>query len=418
MRWPFTKKSTGIAKKALSQPDSDLMALLTASASGSLSNATALQVPSVAAAVRIISEAVACLDIRVLRKTSNGETDDKTHPVYGLLTGDVNGWTSGAEFIRDLVAEALTRDSGAIAWVNRVNGKPAEIIHYVPGIIAVTYENSREPSFKLNGQKIDSRDIIHLRSGLGKCPLTLARDAIATAYTMAMHANQLFRNGAKPSGVIEVPGSLGDEALKKMRAGWQAGVQGSRGRADSAGWMHGRGLAYARYVHSRFPGFGAAWAAWVVDVSVQVRTGQVKIHKIVVGQDTGMVVNPDGVRHQIQGNVIQMLGRTLKERVQFDGRGVTALEWGAYPIATFADVPDIDVLQMPRQDQPPLGAGESASVPAPAAIANALFDATGRRFYRAPFTPDQVLAALQQEPAHREPAQRTARLRQAVARSG
>jgi len=231
MRWPFTKKSTGIAQKALSQPDSDLMALLTANANGSISNATALSVPAVAAAVRIISEAVASLDIRVLCKTPNGETDDKEHPAYGLLTGDVNGWTSGAEFIRDLVAEALTRDSGAMAWVNRVNGKPAEIIHYIPGIIAVTYENSREPIFSLNGQKIDSRDIIHLRAGLGKCPLTLARDAIATAYTMATHANQLFRNGAKPSGVIEVPGSLGDEALKKMRAGWQAAYGG----ADNSG---------------------------------------------------------------------------------------------------------------------------------------------------------------------------------------
>jgi len=231
MRWPFTKKSTGINQKALSQPDSDLMALLTANASGSISNAVALSVPAVAAAVRIISEAVACLDIRVLRKVGIGEVDDKEHPAFRLLTGDVNGWTSGAEFIRDLVAEALTRDSGAIAWVNRVNDKPAEIIHYNPGIITVTYENSREPIFKLNGQKIDSRDIIHLRAGLGKCPLTLARDAIATAYTMATHANQLFRNGAKPSGVIEVPGSLGDEALKKMRAGWQAAYGG----ADNSG---------------------------------------------------------------------------------------------------------------------------------------------------------------------------------------
>lgn len=179
-----------------------------------------------------------------------------------------------------------------------------------------------------------------------------------------------------------------------QRAGWTPGAPGSRGEPDPQGWMHGRGVAYARYVHSRFPGFGAAWAAWVIDVSVHAQTGQVKVRRVVVGQDTGMVVNPDGVRHQIQGNVIQMLGRTLKERVSFDTQGVTALEWGAYPIATFADVPEIVVLQMPRQDEPPMGAGESSSVPAPAAIANALFDATGRRFYCAPFTPDVIVAAL------------------------
>ncbi len=184
-------------------------------------------------------------------------------------------------------------------------------------------------------------------------------------------------------------------------AAWSPGAKGSRGEPDAQGWMHGRGVSYARYVHSRFPGFGAAWAAWVVDLSVHAATGQVKVRRIVVGQDTGMVVNPDGVRHQIQGNVIQMLGRVLKERVSFDVRGVTALEWGAYPITTFTDVPEIKVLQMPRQDEPPMGSGESASVPAPAAIANALFDATGRRFYRAPFTPDVLLETLRQ-PAWRD----------------
>ncbi|MCB5364462.1 xanthine dehydrogenase family protein molybdopterin-binding subunit [Pusillimonas sp. CC-YST705] len=179
-------------------------------------------------------------------------------------------------------------------------------------------------------------------------------------------------------------------------AEWVPGTRGSRGEPDAQGWMHGRGVSYARYIHSRFPGFGAAWAAWVVDLSVHAQTGQVKVQKIVVGQDTGMVVNPDGVRHQIHGNVIQMLGRTLKERVSFDEQGVTALEWGAYPLATFVDIPPIEVLQIPRQDEPPMGSGESASVPAPAAIANALFDATGRRFYEAPFTPDVVLMALRQ----------------------
>jgi len=73
---------------------------------------------------------------------------------------------------------------------------------------------------------------------------------------------------------------------------------------------------------------------------------------------------------------------------------VASREWGGYPIIGFKDLPPIDVLLMPRQDEPPMGAGESASVPGPAAIANALFDATGRRFYAAPFTPDAVRAVL------------------------
>jgi len=183
------------------------------------------------------------------------------------------------------------------------------------------------------------------------------------------------------------------EATAK-RAQWRAGTRGSRGKPDADGLLHGRGIAYARYVHSKFPGFGAAWAAWVIDLCVDPATGRMRVERIVVGQDTGMIVNPDGVRHQIHGNVIQTLSRCLLEKVVFDEAGVASREWGGYPIIGFKDVPAIDVLLMPRQDEPPMGAGESASVPGPAAIANALFDATGKRFYEAPFTPEAVRAVL------------------------
>ena len=182
-------------------------------------------------------------------------------------------------------------------------------------------------------------------------------------------------------------------------ANWQQGAPGSRGVPDAQGLLHGRGVSYARYTHSRFPGFGAAWNAWVVDLSVHAASGRVRVNRVVVGQDTGMVVNPDGVRHQVQGNVIQMLSRSLKEEVAFDAKGVVDLEWGAYPIAQFTDIPPIDVVLVERQDQPPMGAGESSSVPGPAAIANALFDATGVRFRKAPFTPETILAGLASEPA-------------------
>ena len=109
------------------------------------------------------------------------------------------------------------------------------------------------------------------------------------------------------------------------------------------------------------------------------------------------MINPDGVRHQIHGNVIQSTSRALMEEVSFDRSAVTSREWGAYPIITFPDVPEIDVLMLPRQDQPPLGVGESASVPSAAAIANAIFDATGVRFREPPFTPERILAGLRGE---------------------
>ncbi|MCA8094752.1 molybdopterin-dependent oxidoreductase [Burkholderia anthina] len=182
------------------------------------------------------------------------------------------------------------------------------------------------------------------------------------------------------------------------RAGWtpRAGRGKERDGRDGARVVRGRGIAYARYVHSRFPGFGAAWSAWIVDLSVDRVSGEIRIERVTVGQDTGTMINPDGVRHQIHGNVIQVLSRTLKERVRFADGKVASREWASYPILTFDEVPDVDVVLMPRQGEPPLGAGESASVPGPAAVANALFDATGVRVYAPPFTPETVRAALRE----------------------
>jgi nicotinate dehydrogenase subunit B len=161
--------------------------------------------------------------------------------------------------------------------------------------------------------------------------------------------------------------------------------------------VRGRGFAYALYVHSKFPGFGAAWSAWIADVAVNKATGDVSVTRVVAGQDSGLMINPDGVRHQIHGNVIQSTSRALMEEVSFDRNAVTSREWGAYPIITFPNIPKIDVLMLPRQDQPPLGVGESASVPSAAAIANAIFDATGVRFRELPFTPERILAGLRGE---------------------
>lgn len=158
--------------------------------------------------------------------------------------------------------------------------------------------------------------------------------------------------------------------------------------------VRGRGFAYAVYVHGPFPGKAAAWSAWVADVAVNKATGDVAVTHVTVGQDSGLVINPDGVRHQIHGNVIQSTSRALMEEVTFEPSAVASREWGGYPIITFPDVPKIDVVIVERQDQPPLGVGESASVPSAAAIANAIFDATGVRFRELPFTPDRIRAGL------------------------
>jgi nicotinate dehydrogenase subunit B len=201
----------------------------------------------------------------------------------------------------------------------------------------------------------------------------------------------------------------------RMRTGPQENADGGLGSGGDI--LFGQGFAYARYVHSKWPGYGAAWAAWVADVEVNSKTGEVNVRRVVVGHDAGMMVNPAGVEHQIHGNVIQTTSRALMEEVRFapqQAGGATAgevvvgqpqsgvvasREWGSYPIINFRQVPVIEVMHMPRQGEAPLGAGESSSVPGTAAIANAIFDATGVRFRSPPFTPEVVRAALNPLPA-------------------
>jgi nicotinate dehydrogenase subunit B len=179
------------------------------------------------------------------------------------------------------------------------------------------------------------------------------------------------------------------------RAGWEPHVGPKAQDLDPAGIVRGRGFAQARYVHGDWPGVGAAWSAWVADVAVNRATGEVTVTRVVVGQDTGMMINPAGVAHQVHGNVVQSTSRVLKEEVTFsETTAVASREWGSYPILTFPELPAVDVLLMDRQREAPLGAGESASVPSAAAIVNAVYDATGVRFRELPLTPERVLAGL------------------------
>ncbi|CAM4227476.1 Aldehyde oxidase/xanthine dehydrogenase a/b hammerhead domain-containing protein [Bordetella tumbae] len=179
------------------------------------------------------------------------------------------------------------------------------------------------------------------------------------------------------------------------RAGWQTGPS-PRLHADPQRphIRRGRGFAQHQYVHGTFPGVGSAYCAWICDVEVDLDRATVRVLKVWIGYDCGLVINPAGVRHQIHGNVIQSVSRALMERVAFDDTGVVSREWGGYPIIRFGDIPDIDILIMPTQDQPPLGAGESGSVPSAAAIANAVFDATGLRLRRVPFDSAEVRRGL------------------------
>jgi CO/xanthine dehydrogenase Mo-binding subunit len=107
------------------------------------------------------------------------------------------------------------------------------------------------------------------------------------------------------------------------------------------------------------------------------------------------MVNPDCVQNQLEGCILQSLSRTVFEEVVFDRSRVTSVDWSSYPILTFPDTPAIEFELVNRPDQPPIGVGEAASTPVPAALGNAVFDATGVRLRTAPLRAERVKAALQ-----------------------
>lgn len=138
--WPFSRKAATPETKSLATPDAALEALFgltpTTNSGLVLSAQGALRVPVVANAIQLISEAVASLDIFVKRIDGGNEIDEPDHPVLYLLRGEANDWTSGFELIRQIVTDALMHDSGGLAWINRVNGEPREIIRYRAGTLS------------------------------------------------------------------------------------------------------------------------------------------------------------------------------------------------------------------------------------------------------------------------------------------
>lgn len=152
--------------------------------------------------------------------------------------------------------------------------------------------------------------------------------------------------------------------------------------------LKGRGVSYVKYELVR------TYVGAVADVEIDRTTGKVRVPRFYLVQDCGQIINPEGVKSQLDGNVIQTISRTLIEEVKWDRSMVTTLDWASYPIITFPEVPELVYDLIDRPNERPWGAGEPAAAVVPSAIANAIFDATGVRMRSVPFTPAKVKAAL------------------------
>ncbi len=214
-------------KSSLAEPEKWLSNLLdgTTGGTGPVTASTALRHPAAACAIRVIAEAVATLPVITYRRLADNSKERATdHPVYGLLHDDANGWQSAFDLKLAVTIDALSHDKGGFAYVNRVGGRPVELLRLDPAKVAVDYSPMGEPSYTFENRVFAREDILHVRAPGGVAPLTTAREAIALANLMENHGAGLFRNGARPSGVISLEGDINATTLAAVREAWTSAV--------------------------------------------------------------------------------------------------------------------------------------------------------------------------------------------------
>jgi len=158
--------------------------------------------------------------------------------------------------------------------------------------------------------------------------------------------------------------------------------------STNAAIARGRGICFVHYKHSEtYVGMG-------MEVAVERASGRIMVERVACAHDCGQIINPDGVRAQIEGSILQTISRVLMEEVMFDRSRVLSVDWASYPILRFSGVPKIDIELIDRPTEKPLGAGEAACAAVGAALGNAVHNATGARLRTVPFTPERVKLAL------------------------
>ncbi|HEY2424540.1 MAG TPA: molybdopterin cofactor-binding domain-containing protein [Pseudolabrys sp.] len=220
----------------------------------------------------------------------------------------------------------------------------------------------------------------HLRDPVGP-QIHFASESFIDEVAAAVNADPIefrLRHIKEPRDIAVIKAAA--EAAK-----WE--TRASPRRDQSGSKVSGRGIAYAQRNGTR--------VAIVAEVDIDRSTGKIWARKFTVAHDCGQIINPDGLVKCIEGNIVQGVSRTLWEEVTFDRKAVTSVDWITYPILDITETPgEVNVVLINHPDIAPSGAGEPSIRPVAAAIANAIFDATGVRIRRVPFSPDRVKSAL------------------------
>ncbi len=321
---------------------------------------------------------------------------------FQAMRNEATGWGPKSPASVHTVRAGLDKDGKVVAWhfhskaFDRLNvssneSDPSDTLHgQMIGVKPKAQLTYGSPS---NSYKFDVRhlswDVVppmlesasplrssHLRDPLGP-EIHFAHESFVDEVAFATNSDPVaFRlnyvSDQRDKDVI-------DAAAKK--AGWQPRTAARKQRDGDI--ATGQGIAYSTRNGTR--------VAVIAEVEVDTKTGKVRGKKFTVAHDCGIVINPQLLTQTIEGNVSQALSRAIHEEVKFDTKNVTSVDWETYPILDFTERPmQIDVVLINRQNIPPNGAGEGSMRPIVAAVANAIYDATGIRLRQGPFTPERI----------------------------
>ena len=253
--------------------------------------------------------------------------------------------------------------------------RPAPPVKPTPGFHTGIHRNA-DPIYDF----ADRRVVKHLVHDL---PLRVSALRSLGAYANVFAIESFMDELAHSRDMDPLEFRLAHLSDNRARAVLEAATSKANSGFSSADDRHGRGLAVARYKNSK------CYVAVVIDLIVD-DYGAIQLLRAVIAADAGQIVDPDGLRNQLEGGLMQSASWTLKEQVNFDDKGIVSRDWESYPILTFAEVPEIETVLIDRPDQPFLGSGEATQGPTAAAIGNAIFYAIGLRLRRIPFTQDRV----------------------------
>ena len=262
-------------------------------------------------------------------------------------------------------------------------GPEAAGIAQTPGISTGLISQNGNPPYAVADQEVLVHWIktVPLRSSNIRAP-----GKIANCFAVESFTDELAAAARRDPVDFRLQGLSDPRAIEVVKR--TAALIGWKARPSPGPGGLGRGIAFIHYKNNE------SYVAIAVEAEVDKSSGAISVRRVACAHDCGLVINPDALRLQIEGSILQTLSRTLFEEVMFDRARVTSVDWASYPILAFPDAPEVLVDIIDRPQEPPLGAGEAAATPVPAALANAIHDAAGIRLRTVPFTRQRVKAAF------------------------